>query len=104
CRRADKVGIGATPAEWQAGPSLCAPVGAVASRVPGGPMTLPDPRVDPVLTVVEAGALLKLSRSASYRAAHRGDLPTIHLGSRLLVPTAALWRLLGYEPPSGPST
>jgi excisionase family DNA binding protein len=46
------------------------------------------------LTVTEAGEVLGLSRNAAYDAAKRGDLPVIRFGKRLLVPRAALERLL----------
>ena len=41
-------------------------------------------------TVLEAGKSLTLGKSASYEAARRGDIPTIRIGGRLLVPLAAL--------------
>lgn len=47
-----------------------------------------------VYDVPEAGALLGLSRNASYEAAKRGDLPTIRVGKLLKVPKAALESLL----------
>jgi excisionase family DNA binding protein len=47
------------------------------------------------LTVEKAGELLGISRRSAYRAAARGDLPTLRLGRRLLVPTAPLLALLG---------
>lgn len=42
------------------------------------------------ITVEEAGRVLGLSRGAAYNAARRGDIPTIRLGKRLVVSTAAL--------------
>ena len=39
-----------------------------------------------VYDVPEAGAMLGLSRNASYSAAKRGDLPTIKIGKLLRVP------------------
>ena len=45
-------------------------------------------------TVEEAGRLLGLSRNSTYEAARTGELPTIRLGRRVLVPRAALERLL----------
>jgi predicted DNA-binding transcriptional regulator AlpA len=39
-----------------------------------------------VYDVPEAGALLGLSRNASYEAAKRGQLPTIKVGKLLKVP------------------
>jgi hypothetical protein len=39
-----------------------------------------------------------LSRNAAYNAAARGDMPTIKLGRRIVVPVAALRRMLGELP------
>ena len=47
-----------------------------------------------VYTVPEAGALLNLGRSASYEAVRRKEIPVLVLGRRLVVPKAALMRLL----------
>ncbi len=47
-----------------------------------------------VYRVPEAGAMLGLSRNASYEAAKRGDFPTIKLGKLIRVPKAAFLRLL----------
>lgn len=49
------------------------------------------------LTVEEAGRVLGLGRSAAYNAAKRGQLPTLRIGHRVLVPRAALDRLLDGE-------
>lgn len=49
----------------------------------------------PTISVEEAGRVLGLSRSAAYRAADRGELPTIRLSGRLYVPTPKLLSLLG---------
>lgn len=51
-----------------------------------------------VLTIEEAGVLLRVSRSTAYQAARSGELPTIKIGRRLLVPVKALERLLQKEP------
>jgi excisionase family DNA binding protein len=45
-------------------------------------------------TIEEAGRLLGIGRNQAYEAARRGDIPTIKIGKRLLVPRAALDRLL----------
>ena len=50
----------------------------------------------PTIGVEEAGELLGLCRSSAYRAAQRGEIPTIRLNGRLHVPTARLRALLGY--------
>ena len=47
-----------------------------------------------VYSVVEAGRLLGLGRSASYEAARNGGLPVIKIGGRYKVPKAVLQRLL----------
>jgi excisionase family DNA binding protein len=46
------------------------------------------------LSVLEAGTALGIGRSAAYEAARTGQIPTIRIGRRLLVPVAALERLL----------
>lgn len=51
------------------------------------------------LTIEEAAKLLGVSRGLAYEAARRGELPTIRLGRRLLVPRARLLALVGA--PSG---
>jgi excisionase family DNA binding protein len=56
-----------------------------------------------VLTVEEAGRLLRISRQSAYQAARSGELPTIRIGRRLLVPRAKLAELLG-EPLNGNSS
>ena len=47
-----------------------------------------------VLTVRQTAKLLNLSRSSAYEAIHRGQIPSIKIGRRLLVPRAALERML----------
>lgn len=47
-------------------------------------------------SVEEAGCeILGLSKVSAYAAANRGDIPTIRIGRRLLVPRLALEKLLG---------
>ena len=60
---------------------------------------LPDPVVQPVMTVEQAGAAFGLGRSGAYEAARRGDFPTIRLGRRIVVPTAGLRRMLLVDDP-----
>jgi excisionase family DNA binding protein len=47
-----------------------------------------------VYKVPEAGALLGLTRNASYDAAKRGDIPTVRIGKLLRVPKAAFHKML----------
>ena len=49
----------------------------------------------PTITVEHAGQLLGVSRRSAYRAAAAGEIPTLRLGRRLLVPTQRLLALLG---------
>jgi excisionase family DNA binding protein len=47
------------------------------------------------MSVNDAAILLGVSRSAAYRAAKAGQIPTIAFGRRLLVPTCRLLEMLG---------
>jgi excisionase family DNA binding protein len=51
-----------------------------------------------VYSMVETAQILGLSRSATFRAAARGDIPVLRVGRRILVPAARLRALLGEEP------
>jgi len=56
-----------------------------------------DARLDDLpmlITIARVAALLGISRSAAYRCAASGDLPTTHLGGRVYVVTAKLRELL----------
>jgi excisionase family DNA binding protein len=46
------------------------------------------------VTVEEAGRILGISRGSAYGLAKAGELPTIRLGKRILVPKSAIERLL----------
>jgi excisionase family DNA binding protein len=48
-----------------------------------------------VLTVVEASRRLRISRNSAYEAVRRGELPSIRVGRRVLVPVAALEAMCG---------
>jgi excisionase family DNA binding protein len=47
-----------------------------------------------VFTVEEAAQLLGISRSFAYEAVQRGEIPSMRIGKRILVPKAALQRHL----------
>jgi excisionase family DNA binding protein len=53
-----------------------------------------------VLTVPEAAQLLRVGERSVYAAVHRGELPAVRIGRRIVLPGAALQRLLdeGIEP------
>ena len=56
---------------------------------------IPDPEQQPVMSGPEAGAYVDLGRSSAYAAAARGEIPTIQLGRKKVVPTAQFRALLG---------
>jgi excisionase family DNA binding protein len=63
------------------------------------PQQRPTPEDDGRLTwtVREAAKLLGISADSAYEAAHRGELPVRIIGRRMLVPRAALLRLLSEQ-------
>lgn len=46
------------------------------------------------LTVPEAGRIIGISRGSAYEAARRKQIPTIRIGGRIVVPKAALMKML----------
>lgn len=67
-------------------------------KVQSKPAPKLTPQSEPVhhatTTIMEAAKRLRIGRNQAYDAVHRGELPVIKIGKRLLVPTAALDRLL----------
>ena len=61
------------------------PVPSVHADVVGRPLTI---------SVIEAGRRLGVGKQAAYDAAHRGEIPIIRVGRRLLVPVAAFEAML----------
>ena len=56
---------------------------------------IPDPNERPTVRLwPDAGKALGLGRSSTYAAAHRGEIPVLRIGGRVVVPTAALRRML----------
>jgi hypothetical protein len=56
-------------------------------------------QLPPMITVPLAGRIMGLkSRSAAYRAAARGDLPTIRMCGKLFVPTELVLQKIGLRP------
>ena len=47
-----------------------------------------------VKTLKEVADLLRISRGSAYEAAKRKEIPTIRIGRRLLVPSAAFEKML----------
>ncbi len=62
--------------------------GDAAGAVPGSPGRL-------TMTVEEAAAALGISRAFAYEAVTRNEIPHVRIGRRILIPRAALERMLG---------
>jgi excisionase family DNA binding protein len=58
---------------------------------------IPDWLRRPTVPVDVAAELLGISRASAFRAVHRGQLPSIRLGRRIVIPTAGLRTLLGLD-------
>ena len=80
---------------------------AADSTSSGSPATAAEKSDDPAsllggdrlaLTVTEAAEVLGISRALAYELVARGDLPSIRLGRRLVVPKVALLEMLGLRP------
>ncbi len=46
------------------------------------------------ITVAECSLLLEVGRNQCYAAVHRGEIPSVTLGKRVLIPAAALLAIL----------
>ena len=53
------------------------------------------------LSIPEAAAYLGIGRNTAYEAARTGEIPTIRIGGRIVVPELALERLLESAIPGG---
>src|SRR6266516_368658 len=49
------------------------------------------------LTVIEAARLLGISRNSAYEAVRQGEIPSVRIGRRIIVPLHALDQLLGRD-------
>ena len=58
-------------------------------------MNTPDQRL--TVTVAEAAKILGIGRALAYQAAETGDLPTVRVGRRILVPLARLKDMLASD-------
>ena len=50
------------------------------------------------VSVTEASRLLGISRNLAYEAIRRGEIPSVKIGGRILVPTEALDKMLSLSP------
>ena len=96
------------PAYWaQDTDALSEALHIAAREDPGARLRAPDipPAERLTLTVDEAAETLGISRAFAYEAVRRGEIPSIRIGRRVLVPKAALRRMLGVdEDETRPST
>jgi hypothetical protein len=60
---------------------------ALSMETPVGRM-LPDPATEPTIGVRRAAGILGISERGAYTAIERGDIPAIHIGRAVRVPTA----------------
>lgn len=51
-------------------------------------------RLPAILTVTECAKYLRIARGLAYDMVHQGRIPNIRMGKRILVPRAALERML----------
>jgi excisionase family DNA binding protein len=56
-----------------------------------------DPATRPTLTVDEVAIVMGIARSSAFAAVKAGEIPSFRVGRRLLVPTAALRRMLALD-------
>ena len=82
--------MGASPSSERTRLSSRSGTDSIAERIAHELAELP-----PTVTVEQAAKLLGVSRSAAYRAAATGQLPTLAFGRRLVVPTFRLIQMLG---------
>jgi len=61
-----------------------------------GMLTIDEARQRAAITIPQAGYLLGLGRSSAYECANAGELPTLKLGGRRVVPVPRLLELVGY--------
>ena len=59
--------------------------------------TLPTAEDEPTITVDRARVFYGLSRGGMFAAVKRGDIPSIRIGRRILLPTASVRRQLGLD-------
>jgi len=69
----------------------------IVSRQPLWEQIMSSPAA--TLSVEQAAKVLGIGRVKAYNAVNRGQLPSIRLGRTILIPKAALRKLLGYDKP-----
>lgn len=64
-------------------------------------MQMTEPIERKTMTIDEVATVLGVNRKSAYDAAHRGEIPVVKIGARLLVPREAFEKMLasGTYPP-----
>jgi excisionase family DNA binding protein len=96
----EKMAVVVSPAEWANHPrelqeALAADAGQATNQAGSGVGAVAPVEDRLTLTVEEAATLLGISRAFAYEAVNRGEIPSIRIGRRILVPKAALQRFIG---------
>jgi excisionase family DNA binding protein len=100
----ENMAVVTSPKGWANDPAaldeaLCSAHADAAARSPSTTSGAVSPVEDRlVYTVEEAAALLGISRSFAYESVQRGEVPSMRIGRRILVPKAALQRFLDTVP------
>lgn len=66
----------------------------MSSRFTSSPESFEYPDEPVVISIEEAARLSGISRQSAYEAARRGEIPSVRIGRRILVPRNKLLRLL----------
>jgi excisionase family DNA binding protein len=61
---------------------------------------VPDPAIEPTMHMDKVAQAFHISRATAYEAVKNGTIPSIKVGRRIVVPTAAVRRMLQLD--SGP--
>ena len=61
-----------------------------------------DPAMKPTISVDEFAVAAGISRSSAFAAVHSGEVPSIRLGRRIRIPTAAVRRMFELDDYASP--
>ena len=61
------------------------------------PEWLNEALAKPTVSMAVTSRALGLSKNATYEAAHRGEIPSLRFGKRMVVPTTWLRKVLGLD-------
>jgi len=62
-------------------------------------LTLDEARQLAAISPKQAGHLLSMGKNATYQAIQRGQIPSLRIGSKIVIPTESLLRLLAGDRP-----